>query len=98
MRYAVQWSESASDDLQAIHDYLVTVTSKATAERIVLEIEESTRLLPEQPRLYQVFPDSIERARHIVIHSWRVLYVVDDAERRCMVLSVIHTSRGKQTH
>jgi len=98
VRYTVTWTEAARDDLRAIHDYLLTVTSPVTAKRLTVEIRRSTRFLPEQPRLYQVLPESTVRARHIVVHSWRVLYVVDDAARCCRVLSVIHTSREKQEH
>jgi len=98
VKYTVKWAQAARDDLRAIHEYLLTVTSPATAKRLVLDIEQSTRFLPEYPRLYQVFHDSAERARHIVVHSWRLLYVVDDASRCCTVLSVVHTSRQKQGH
>ena len=94
MKFSVIWTSAARDDLRAIHDYLLTVTSKATAKRLTREIRQSTWLLPEQPRLYQIFPSSIERTRHIVVHStWRVLYVIDDAKRRCEVVAVIHGSR-----
>ena len=97
-KYAVHWTDAARDDLRAIHDYLLTVASQATAKRLTLEIEQSTRFLPEYPRLYQVFPESIERARHIVTYSWRLLYVVDDAARCCNVIAVVHTSRKEQRH
>jgi len=94
VKYAVRWTDAASNDLQDIHDYLLTVTSQATAKRLTLEIEESTWLLPEHPRLYQVFPSAIEDTRHIVVHStWRVLYVVDDAAHCCTVVAVVHGSR-----
>jgi plasmid stabilization system protein ParE len=98
VKFSVNWTDTARADLRAIHDYLLAVTSKATAKRLTREIRQSTRFLPEQPRLYQVFPDSIQRARHIMVHSWRVLYVVDDAAQRCNVLSVIHASRKEQAH
>jgi plasmid stabilization system protein ParE len=93
VRYTVQWTEAARNDLRGIHDYLLTVTSRNTAKRLVHDIRQSTRFLPDHPRLYQVFGGSIEQARHIVIHRWRLLYVIDDAEKRCTVASVVDTSR-----
>ncbi|MFT3811785.1 MAG: type II toxin-antitoxin system RelE/ParE family toxin [Acidovorax sp.] len=91
MKYEVLWTEAARDDLRGIHDYLLTVTSRNTAKRLTREIRQSTRFLPEFPRMYQVFEDSQERARHIVVHQWRVLYVIDDGAHCCNVLAVVHT-------
>jgi len=78
VRYAVLWTGAARDDLRAIHDHLLIVASRETSKRLVKEIRQSTRFLPEYPRMYQVFPGSIERARHIVVRSWRVLYALCD--------------------
>lgn len=91
--YEILWSEAALDDLKTIYNYLQGEVGKDTAKRLVIDIRKSTRFLVNYPRMYQVFNGSIDNARHIVVHSWRVLYVVDDLKHQCKVLAVVHTRR-----
>ncbi|PJK02144.1 hypothetical protein CO615_02890 [Lysobacteraceae bacterium NML75-0749] len=93
MKYAVFWTNTALSDLKAIHGYLLEVTDRATATRLIKDIRQATRLLPEQPRMYAIFPESAAQVRHITVHAWRLLYIVDDAQRTCRVLSVTHAAR-----
>lgn len=93
VKYNILWSEAALDDLKDIYDYLQGETGKDTAKRLVMDIRKSTRFLVDYPRMYQVFSGSIDNARHIVVHNWRVLYVVDDAKHQCNILAVVHTRR-----
>lgn len=93
VKYEILWSEAALDDLKGIYDYLQGETGEDIAKRLVIDIRKSTRFLVEYPRMYQVFSGSIDNARHIVVHSWRVLYVVDDVKHECKILAVVHTRR-----
>jgi hypothetical protein len=46
--------------------------------------------------MYRVFPSSTRQARQILVHSWRVLYVVDDTSRRCDIVAVVHIRADKK--
>lgn len=92
MSYEIIWPDVALAQVKAIYDYVKELASEASAEKLANELLDATEPLAENPRLYPVFPGSIERARHIVVRrEWRVLYQVDDISRRCIVLDVVGT-------
>jgi len=94
MNYSVAWSDAALADVRGVFEYVHDLAGAASAKKLAEELLASTKFLTEYPRMYQVFPGSIEHARHIVVRSsWRVLYQVDDTARCCTVLAVVHTSR-----
>jgi plasmid stabilization system protein ParE len=94
MTFKVIWTDAALADVHDVVEHVHDLAGAASANALASELMSSTRFLADFPRMYQVFPSSIEHTRHIVVRSaWRVLYVVDDASRCCDVMAVVHTSR-----
>jgi plasmid stabilization system protein ParE len=92
VKYRVFWPDAALAQVSAIYDYVAALASVDSAAKLGDDLLDSTRYLPDNPRLYPVFPDSPHGARHIVLRrNWRVLYVVDDAARCCTVVDVVST-------
>jgi plasmid stabilization system protein ParE len=95
MKYDVIWPEAALAQVREIYDYVADLAGEVAANKLAIELLDSTKFLTDNPRLYPIFPGSLERARHIVVRpAWRLLYTVNDATRSCCVVAVVPTSRS----
>ena len=87
----VNWTETATAQLQAIRDYLAR-SSPGYAQTLADRIVRRTEGLAAQPMLGAEVPEyGEELIREVFEHPYRVLYRVSD--REVQVLSVIHASR-----
>ncbi len=72
----IVWSLPARDDLKSIHDYIAR-DSKRYASRVVQDIRDKTKVLPDFPQLGKVVAEiGEENLREISLYSYRILYEV----------------------
>jgi addiction module RelE/StbE family toxin len=91
MAHRIIWSDEAVEDLQQISDYIAR-DSGHYARVVVRRILESTRKLSRYPPIGRVVPEVGDEAfREILVHSYRVIYRVD--EHRVTIEAIAH---GKQ--
>jgi plasmid stabilization system protein ParE len=87
----VEWTESATAQLQAIRDYLAR-TSPGYAQALAERIVRRTEGLAAQPLLgSEVAEYGDEMLREVFEHPYRILYRV--SEERLQVVAVVHASR-----
>lgn len=88
---SVTWTEAASAQLQAIHDYLAQ-SSAGYAQALAGRVVARTEALDGQPRLGAEVPEYGEPdLREVFEHPYRILYQVDGPD--VQVVAVIHASR-----
>ena len=89
MRYEVNWSASAIEDVQALFEYLVEHASLPDAEYVTERVLACTDRLSEFPRLYEADPRYGNGVRRISVVGQNVLYEVDDQAGGINVLAVV---------
>lgn len=89
----IEWTESASADLQQIFEYIKR--GSARYARLTIErITKSTSRLARFPELGQVLPEHPTVSyRQLVVRNYRVIYRFDPAAERVFVVAVVHGSR-----
>lgn len=93
-RYAVAWSDAALSDLDKIQKQLRGELAERDVKRLLQDIVGAVHFLPDFPKMYALFPESDNQARHIPVYSWRLLYTVDDNAKKCLVTNVVHTAKS----
>jgi plasmid stabilization system protein ParE len=89
MLYEVVWTESASEDIHALFDYLAEHASLWTANDQCERLVRTTDKLAEFPRLYEAAPQYGEGVRRISQQGHNILYDVDDHAQVVRVLAVV---------
>ena len=78
MARQVVWSQEATGDLERIARYIER-DSPAYARALVRRVLESTRKLADFPRIGRVVPElGDENFRELVVHSYRIIYRLED--------------------
>lgn len=94
MAREVVWADTASDDLEAIAEY-VARDSEAYATALVQEIVEAARSLAEFAHRGQVVPEvRREDVRELLVYPYRLVYRIEG--QVVLVLAVIHGARRSQ--
>ena len=92
MALRVVWSKEAADDLQRIAEFIGR-DSQAYAKAVVRRVLESTGRLAQFPRMGRVVPEVGDEAfRELLIHSYRVIYRIEDE-----VVTIGAVAHGKQS-
>lgn len=89
MRFKVQWTQEAHEDISALFEYVAEHSSVADADRLCDRLLASTDYLPEFPRLYEAAPQYGEGVRRISLLGQNVLYEVDEDAHVVRVLAVV---------
>ena len=74
----VRFTAQAREDLLDIWLYVAAHNSETVADRVYDSVEQSCRLLAEQPRLGRARPEIQAEARSIVIERWLALYRITE--------------------
>ncbi|MGD9738066.1 MAG: type II toxin-antitoxin system RelE/ParE family toxin [Bauldia sp.] len=90
----VRLTEEALADLEGIRDW-VAKDSPAAAERVVLRIFQTLRLLASFPRMGRAGRNPGMRERPVTGLPYIVVYEVDDAADVLTVTAVFHGSRHR---
>ena len=90
MARRIEWSSSATVDLQEIADYIAK-DSRRYAAATVRRIRDSVRLLKRFPQRGAVIPElGNERIREVSAGNYRIIYRLN---QRITILGVIHGAR-----
>ena len=88
---SVAWTETATAQIQAIHDYLAR-SSSGYAQALVSRVVDRTEALEGQPLFgYEVLEYENPDIREVFEYPYRILYRVSGAD--IQVVGVIHSSR-----
>ncbi|MFW6244639.1 MAG: type II toxin-antitoxin system RelE/ParE family toxin, partial [Fibrobacterota bacterium] len=72
----VIWTESARDDLKAIHNY-IALSSVFYAKKTVRDIVHSTEKLSEMPQVGRIVPETQDPdIREVFVYSYRIIYQI----------------------
>lgn len=94
MAYRVVWSRRASQDLEAIANY-IAADSLTYAGIVVKKVVNQTRMLSKFPRSGRKVPEfDNENIRELLVYSYRIIYRVEDDE--IVIAAVIHGKRMLQ--
>ena len=93
--YQVIWTNSATDDLSAIIEYIKS-DSISNAKKIFFEIKERCSNLYYFPLKYRIVPElqqiGIVKYRELIYKKWRIIYKIDS--KKVYILIVVDTSRN----
>ncbi len=89
----IKWTEKASSNLQAIHDYIAK-DSKTYAARFIKSLIRATIKLEQMPRCGRIVPELEDYGfREVVYQNYRIVYrLVGDSED-VEILAVLHGAR-----
>jgi len=91
MAYRVVWSRRASQDLEAIADY-IAADSPTYAGIVVKKVVNQTKSLSIFPRSGRKVPEfDNEDIRELLVYSYRIIYRLQESE--VVIAAVIHGKR-----
>jgi toxin ParE1/3/4 len=89
----VVWTETAISQLEAIYNY-VAQTSPEYALRLVDRLTGRSIQIAKFPFSGLKVPEhELNEVRQVLQGSYRIIYLIKEAEKRVEVLAVIHTAR-----
>ncbi len=91
MDLEVKWSPEATEDLEAIADYIAR-DSEYYAQAVVTELLSVAKSVGEFPMIGRIVPEiGDENIRERFVYSYRLVYRVESA--RILIVAVIHGKR-----
>jgi len=89
----VRWTEKASSNLQAIHDYIAK-DSKTYAARFIKSLIRATTKLEQMPRCGRIVPELEDyRFREVVYQNYRIVYRLIEGSDDVEILAVVNSAR-----
>lgn len=89
----ITWTEKASTNLKAIHDYIAK-DSRIYATRFVKSLIGATLKLEDMPECGRVVPELKSYGfREVIYHNYRIVYRVFGDEQDLEILAVLHSTR-----
>ncbi len=89
----VKWTEKASSNLQAIHDYIAK-DSKTYAARFIKSLIRATTKLAQMPRCGRIVPELEEYGfREVIFQNYRIVYRLVEGCGDVEILAVVHSAR-----
>ena len=91
MACLIIWSHRASEDLEAIADYIAQ-DSEAYAKSVIRTILQKVRLLSDFPFIGRIVPEFEDNSiREIFAYSYRIIYKI--TEDKVILAAVVHGKR-----
>ena len=89
----IEWSEVAFEDLLSIHDYIAK-DAPLYAHQFIEKIMMSVEKLADFPNIGRQVPEADNPdIRELIFQSYRIMYQIDKAEERILVITVVHGSQ-----
>ncbi len=89
----IKWTEKASANLQAIHDYIAK-DSRIYATRFIKSLIEATLKLEDMPECGRIVPELKSYGfREVIYHNYRIVYRVIGDDHNLEILAVLHGTR-----
>jgi toxin ParE1/3/4 len=94
MAFKVIWTETAYEDLKGIVRY-ISIDNPDAAARLAKRMITHIELASEYPFSNRIVPEKgDETIREVLLKPYRIIYVIDDAQKTISVLRVWHGYRG----
>jgi toxin ParE1/3/4 len=94
MAFRVIWTESASNDLRQIVQFIARDNRDAAAklaERILQHVEAASVL----PWANRVVPEKGDRSiREAILKPYRIIYLIEERQESIRILRIWHAARG----
>jgi toxin ParE1/3/4 len=91
MDFEVRWSPEATEDLEAIAEYIAR-DSGYYARAVVSEMLSASRNVSEFPLIGRIVPEiGDENIRERFVYSYRLIYRIEP--KRILIVAVIHGKR-----
>lgn len=93
----IKWTEKASSNLQAIHDYIAR-DSETYAVRFIKSLIKATAKLGIMPRCGRIVPE-LEGYdfREVIYQNYRIVYRIKEKSESIEILAVVHGAREIKT-
>lgn len=89
----IRWTEKASANLQAIHEYIAR-DSKTYAARFIKSLIKATAILQDMPRSGRIVPEfENPELREVIYQNYRVVYRNKEGSDDIGILAVVHSAR-----
>ncbi len=89
----IKWTEKASSNLQAIHDYIAR-DSKTYATRFIKSLIKATTKIEIMPRCGRIVPELESYGfREVTFQNYRIVYRVIEGSEDVEILAVVHGAR-----
>lgn len=89
----IRWTEKASNNLQAIHDY-ISQDSKTYAARFIKSLIKATTKLETMPRCGRIVSElEAYGFREVIYQNYRIVYRIVEGSEDVEILGVIHGAR-----
>lgn len=89
----VKWTEKASSNLHAIHDYIAK-DSKTYAARFIKSLIRATTKLERMPRCGRMVSELEGYGfREVVFQNYRIVYMLVEGSDDVEILAVVHSAR-----
>ncbi len=93
----IKWTEKASSNLQAIHDYIAT-DSKIYATRFIKSLIAATNKLETMPWCGRIVPELESYGfREVIYRNYRIVYRIVGVREAIEILAVVHGARDMKT-
>lgn len=93
----IKWTEKASSNLQAIHDYIAR-DSKTYATRFIKSLISATTKLEIMPRCGRIVPELESYGfREVIYQNYRIVYRITEGSEDVEILAVVHGAREIKT-
>jgi toxin ParE1/3/4 len=87
----IRWTEKASSNLQAIHDYIAK-DSKTYAARFIKSLIKATAKLEQMPRCGRIVPELEDYGfREVIFQNYRIVYRIVESNENIEILAVMHS-------
>lgn len=89
----IKWTEKASNNLQAIHNYIAK-DSKVYATRFIKSPIRATTKLETMPRCGRIVPELESYGlREVTYKNYRIVYRIKEGSEGIEILAVLHGAR-----
>lgn len=88
------WSTLAIEDLRAAREYVTESGDPTAARALANRIRHRVEELPRHPQIGRVVPEfATPRLREVIVAPYRIVYLVDDAAHRVVIVRIWHGRR-----
>jgi plasmid stabilization system protein ParE len=97
MKYEVQISDKAEDDLDSIIDYMISkLKAPRAADNFIRLLEEKIESIEVSPKAYKIIDDeklSVDEIRVVQVNNYLVFFMIDDKKKVVSIIRVLYGRR-----
>lgn len=97
MKYKINYTKSALDDLDAIYDYIAfSLKEPSIAENLISCILQSARTLEEMPNRHRICDEEVlqkQNIRIMPVKNYIIVYIPDEEKKTVTILRVMYGGR-----